>query len=111
MILCDFENGISEKVLTHASVSRTQYPKVPKVILGLRSLLLLNDDDDESPLRSILSIEMLLTTGAEISVMISSTVAANSRNVPMWWKKPVRAIAIEAICLRCLVYNVSDTEY
>jgi len=35
---------------------------------------------------------MLWTTGAEMHVTISSTVAASNRKVPMWWKKPVCAI-------------------
>lgn len=37
---------------------------------------------------------MWLTTGAEMLVMTSSTVAASNRNVPMWWKKPVIAISV-----------------
>jgi hypothetical protein len=37
-------------------------------------------------------MEMLETTGAEMSVMISSTVATNSRKVPMWWMKFPRPI-------------------
>jgi len=49
--------------------------------------------------RSTLRREMLETTGAEISVMISSTVAAKRKKVPMWWKKPVRAIFSTVILL------------
>lgn len=37
---------------------------------------------------------MSLTTGAEIQVMTSKMVAANSRKVPKWWKKPVTAIVM-----------------
>lgn len=41
---------------------------------------------------STFKIEMSLTTGAEMSVMMSSTVAARRKKVPMWWIKPVRAM-------------------
>lgn len=40
---------------------------------------------------------MSLTTGAEMVVMMSSTVAASRKNVPMWWKKPVAAI-VDGFC-------------
>lgn len=42
---------------------------------------------------STLRMEMSLTTGAEIQVMMSRTAAEKSRKVPMWWKKPVCAMA------------------
>lgn len=61
----------------------TQYPKVPKLIF--RPLI---------PLALTLKIARLLTTGAEMHVTMSRTVAAKRRKVPIWWKKPVLAIVV-----------------
>jgi hypothetical protein len=35
---------------------------------------------------------MSWTTGAEMHVMMRSTVADSSRNVPRWWKNPVAMV-------------------
>ena len=60
----------------------THHPKVPKVIAGLSRLV-------RPPSISTRSNEMCLTVGADIEVTTSKIAAANSRKLPMWWKKPV----------------------
>ena len=54
-----------------------QYPNVPKLI------------SEPAPLlpKSTLKMAILCTTGAEMDATTSSTVAANSKKVPMWWMK------------------------
>lgn len=50
---------------------------------------------------------MSLTAGAEIHVTIRRTVAESSRKVPMWWKKPVRAILFDlAFKTTCVVSSL-----
>lgn len=83
-----------------------QYPKVPKVMVGMLSSSSLNRVDRRLVPSSTFNIEMSETTGAEMSVMMSRTVAAKRKKVPMWWMKPVRAMLgdVRLSCLMLLLY-------
>lgn len=61
-----------------------QYPKEPKLTMELWPLVEFVSSTRITP--------MEFMTGEEMVVMRSRIVAANKRNVPMWWKNPVFAI-------------------